>query len=322
MVEHASANVESSFPSPRTDLEILSCTGRSDVAEVFVARTRSGDDKSMIEFVDGLDTRYPREEKWIINLSTQFGCPVGCRFCDAGHQYYGNLTVDELMAQVKYVMDRHPGLASRCGKLKVHFARMGEPSFNDNVLKTMEKLPEFMQASHLWSCVPTTVPMGREAWFERLYEVKEKYYRGRFQLQFSLNTTDPDERARLMPIRLQNMDWVADYGHRFFQDGDRKPILNFALARHVAFDPDAVISRFDPEKIAVKLTPLNPTQTGQDNGLDTILRTEDSEAIDGHVKRLNDAGFDVVISIGDGREDEIGSNCGQSVRRMRDPEAQ
>ncbi len=34
------------------------------------------------------------------------------------------------------------------------------------------------------------------------------------------------------------------------------------------------------------------------------------------VEQLHGHGFDVVISIGDPREDQVGSNCGQAVRRL------
>ncbi len=298
-------------------LEVLRQTGREDVAEIFVVRTRPGDDRSMIELVDGLDTRYPREEKWIINVSTQFGCPVQCCFCDAGHRYLGDLSTKEMLAQVAFVMDRHPGLEKRCQKLKVHFARMGEPAFNDNVLDTLRQLPGFMQAPNLWACVPTTAPVGKEMWFEELIRVKDDAFRGRFQLQFSINTTDMEVRRKLMPIRLHEMDWMAQYAARWHKEGDRKVVLNFALGKESPFDPQEIIRRFDPAYSAVKLTPLNPTETGEDNQLETILRTEDCTELEEKGDQLIQAGFDVVYSIGDGREDDIGSNCGQSVRAVR-----
>lgn len=299
-------------------LEILSTSGYPEVAEIFTARTRPGDDSSLIEFVDGLDSDFPREEKWIINISTQFGCPVKCRFCDAGHRYYGNLNEGEMIAQIIYVLERHPGLARVCRKLKVHFARMGEPALNNAVLDTIENLKEYIDSQDFWVCIPTICPRGRDKWFERLYEIKENQYRGRFQLQFSINTTDEDIRRWLIPAEMNNLDWMANYANYFHKPDDRKVVLNFALAREMPFEPDEIIHRFDPVHTAIKLTPLNPTATGAENGLISILRTSSNGDILDKIGILKSSGFDIIISVGDAREDEIGSNCGQSVRKLRE----
>lgn len=301
-----------SIPTTLPDLEIISTTGSPDVAEIFVARTRPGSDTSLIEFVDGLDWRHPRESKWIINVSTQFGCPVGCSFCDAAHRYFGNLTAAEMLAQVGAVLARHPGLAANCKKLKVHFARMGEPALNDEVLRTLARLPAFARAPGLWACVATTAPAGREDWFNILLGLKEYHFHGRFQLQFSLNTTDENFRRTVTPISLKPFSWINDYATRFHSPGERRVVLNFALAESTPFDMRVLKDTFDPTHTAVKLTPMNPTDEGRAAG----IRTLSPRALEARAMEARAAGFDTIISVGDPREDEIGSNCGQSVRRI------
>ncbi len=294
-------------------LRILARQGRPDVAEVFVGEFE-GRPGARLEFVDGLDTALPRGDKWIINISTQLGCPVGCLFCDAGGDYQGDLGVDEMMAQVLFVAARHPGLAEVCGKLKIHFARMGEPALNNAVPETIVRLRKAIPNPNAWCCLATTAPAGREAWFERFLEVKEAGWRGRFQLQFSVNSTDEAERRRLMPVRLWSLEDVARYGERWYGSGDRRVVLNFALAAGVAFDADRIRGCFDPAVFAVKLTPLNPTRRGREAGFLTLLRGDrDRAATNRACERLSGFGYDVVISIGDEREDQIGSNCGQAV---------
>jgi 23S rRNA (adenine2503-C2)-methyltransferase len=306
---------EKSITYGDTTIEILSAGGRQDVAEVFVG-AMDPEGIRCIEFVDGLDTRFPREEKWIINLSTQFGCPVGCIFCDAGGNYQGNLSLEQMLAQVAYIAERHPQLKSTCKKLKVHFARMGEPSLNNAVPETMAALPEMFNNPDLWCCVPTVAPAGRDQWFERLFEVKEQHFRGRFQLQFSVNSTSQTERERLMPVKLWGYRQIADYGQNFFKPGDRKVVLNFALVDGVNFDPEVIEKYFEPDCFAIKLTPINPTFRGNQAGLKTILRSEKEDILQRATAGLMDRNFELVISIGDGREDEIGSNCGQAVRLL------
>jgi 23S rRNA (adenine2503-C2)-methyltransferase len=294
-------------------MEIVYTTGIEDLATVFVARTR-GPVSPLVEFVDGLEQGCPREEKWIINVSTQFGCPVRCVFCDAGGDFRGNCSADDILAQVKAAASGHPESVSRCRKLKVHFARMGEPALNDAVLEAIERLPQTLPTPELWCCVATVAPAGRRAWFDSLAERQRRLFPGRFQLQFSINSTDEAERRRLMPIPLEDLAWIAGRGDRHFRPGDRKLSLNFALARDIVFEPQSIIRLFDPAVFIVKLTPLNPTAASRDGGLRTVLRSEQAEQAMQHVELLRKAGFEVILSVGDAREDQIGSNCGQAVR--------
>jgi 23S rRNA (adenine2503-C2)-methyltransferase len=299
-----------------SSLEVLRVEGDPALAEVMVGRFR-GDPRCCVEAVDGLAPPEPRERKWIINVSTQFGCPVGCPFCDAAADYAGNLATDELLAQVRWATARHPELVRTCGKLKVHFARMGEPSFNDAVLEAMVRLREELGAPGRWCCVATVAPRGRDGWFERLRELKDRLSRGRFQLQFSVQSTDARERARLTPIPHWSLAELAGYGARFFRPGDRKVVLNFALARGVALEPAVVAGTFDPTRFAVKITPVNPTARGAESGFATVLRSEEEHAVAAARDALLAGGFDVVLSVGEGSEDRIGSNCGQAVRVVR-----
>ncbi|MBN2495762.1 MAG: radical SAM protein [Deltaproteobacteria bacterium] len=299
------------------EMEVLRVSGDPEVAVVGVSRFR-GQDRFTVETVDGLTPPQTRDQKWIINVSTQFGCPVGCPFCDAGGGYAGNPSCEELLAQVKWGLSRHPGVAAKCQKLKVHFARMGEPSLNDAVLDAMERLPETVRSAGLWCCVATVAPRNREPWFERLHAVKERYFRGCFQLQFSVQSTDPADRQRLTPVPHWSLSELADYGLRFHEPDDRKVVLNFALARDIEFDPAVIEQVFDRDHFAIKLTPVNPTARGHESGFQTVLRSGQAWTIERACDRLLEGGFDVVLSIGDEREDLIGSNCGQAVRVARE----
>ncbi len=293
--------------------EVVFERGMDDVANVVVVRL-NGDERGLVECVDGLDPPRPRGQKWVINISTQLGCPVGCPYCDAGGHFQRNLSAAEMLAQVQLILDRHPGAAAECAKLKVHFARMGEPALNDSTLEVLAALPALVGAPALWGCVATVAPRGREKWFERLIEHKERFYRGRFQLQFSLNSTSSRDRARLVPYPHWPLETIAAYGARFHGSGERKVGLNFALARDVAFDPQVVIRLFDPAHFAVKLTPLNPTTRGAAAGFVTMLRSERAARLEEATLALRESGFDVILSVGDERQNEVGSNCGQAVR--------
>ena len=60
--------------------------------------------------------------------------------------------------------------------------------------------------------------------------MKNRHYQGEgFQLQFSIHSTDAQVRRDLIPVRGLPFEWMASYGERFRQKGERKISLNFAV---------------------------------------------------------------------------------------------
>jgi 23S rRNA (adenine2503-C2)-methyltransferase len=78
-------------------------------------------------------------------------------------------------------------------------------------------------------------------------------------------------------------------------------------------DPEVIASHFDPEKFAVKLTPLNPTAKAMKNGLASALDPLEPSVGAELAKAFNNLGFETILSIGEVEENKIGSNCGQFV---------
>ena len=73
-----------------------------------------------------------RSERWMIGVSVMSGCPVGCKFCATGQMNgFRNLSVDEIVAQVKFVVDRNASYNPLDSKeFKINYTRMGEPFLN------------------------------------------------------------------------------------------------------------------------------------------------------------------------------------------------
>ncbi len=295
------------------DRRILLKSGRPDLAEVYLAHMR-GDRKYLVEFVDACAVAGgDRREKWVIIISTQFGCPAGCLMCDAGGGYLGDLTADEMLWEIRTVVEAHPELDPRaCRKFKVQFARMGEPSLNDAVLDVIRRLGK--EYPNCIPCVATLAVAGREAWFKELLDLREGFRD--LQLQFSMNTTDTALRDELMPIGKMSFDRIARYGEAFYRPGSRKPSLNFAVSDSLPLDPGVVARTFDPERFVIKLTPLNPTQSARDNELVSLDGPGgDASLLDRRTEQFRALGYEVVCSIGDWEENRIGSNCGQLAAR-------
>jgi 23S rRNA (adenine2503-C2)-methyltransferase len=293
-------------------MKVFAVTGTPDVAEVFMADMGEG---RMTEFVEALQPPYSRDERWILMISTLYGCPVKCQICDAGGSYRGKPTAEEVLKQIDHMVYRwYPDGHVPSGKFKIQFARMGEPAFNMAVLDVLEELPKRYHAPGLMPSISTIAPHGTDAFFEGLLNVKNRLYpNGRFQFQFSIHTTDVALRNKLIPVRKWSFADMVAYGERFYRHGDRKITLNFALAEGMPVEPDVMMRYFDPERYLVKITPVNPTCHAVQNGLSTHIdpyRPETGQAV---AQSLTAVGYDVIVSIGEVEENEIGSNCGQYV---------
>jgi len=293
-------------------IEVIQNYGKENIATVFIARTKSG---KLIEFVESFQPNLPIEKKWVLVLSVMHGCPVKCLMCDAGQQFGGNLSKEEILAQVDHIVSRRfPDRKIPTDKFKVQFTRMGEPAYNNAVLDVLEELPAQYNAPGLIPSVSTIAPEGRDDFFARLLEIKNKYYKhGKFQMQFSIHTTDFEKRDKLIPIKKWSFEQISEYGEKFFVEGDRKITLNFALMKDYPVEPKVIDEYFDSNKFLVKITPLNPTKKATDNNLVSALDSENENSIDKLVEGLRSLGFDVIVSIGELEENQIGSNCGQFV---------
>ncbi len=296
-------------------LKVLDMRGQEDLARVFIAELADG---SRIEFVESVQPPLPRERKWVLIVSTLKGCPIGCPMCDAGGDYRGKLTAEEILAQIEYmVRRRYPDGRVPASKLKIQFARMGDPALNEAVLRALELLPLRLKAPTLMPCISTVAPRGTERFFELLLGIKRKHYpEGRFQMQFSVHTTDEEARRRLIPAKTWTFEQMAAYGDRFFAAGDRKIALNFAPAVGFPLEPERLVEYFSPDRFLIKLTPINPTVSATRSGLVGLIDPSDESACHRVADRFRKAGYDTILSIGELRENEIGSNCGMYVAQL------
>ena len=265
-------------------MKVLAKTGREDIAIVYIAEF---DSKKRIEFVESIQPPLSREKKWVLIISSLFGCCINCQFCDAGGNYEGKLSKSELLAQIDYmVKSRYP-----------------------EKIIPVEKLPQIYDAPGLMPSISTVAPAGADKFFEELLEIKNKLYKEKFQMQFSIHTTDLEKRNQLIPAKKWSFKAISDYGNDFFREGEKKITLNFALADSMPVDSQELLKYFSPDKFLIKITPVNPTFKALSNNLisNNLLKTKEHEII----QDLNKVGYDVILSIGELEENRIGSNCGQ-----------
>jgi 23S rRNA (adenine2503-C2)-methyltransferase len=292
-------------------MKVISKTEESRLATVYIAQNASG---KLVEFVESTQPPLSIQEKWVLVVSTLFGCPVDCTFCDAGGNYRGRLSAEEILFQIDYpVRLRFPDGIIGTKKFKVQFSRMGEPSFNPAVLDVLEKLPAFYTWQEFIPSLSTIAPQGTDKFFERLLEIKKDLYPGSFQLQFSLHSTSAAQRDRMIPVRKWDFRHMARYGEKFYSAGGKKITLNFAVSKDSIIDEKVLLKYFSPDKFLVKLTPVNPTLKARKNKIESGIMDED-QFPDDLPTRLREAGYETIVSIGELEENLIGSNCGQYVQ--------
>ncbi|PIR52820.1 radical SAM protein [Candidatus Peregrinibacteria bacterium CG10_big_fil_rev_8_21_14_0_10_49_10] len=296
-------------------MNVIKEFGSDSLAKVYVAEING----HTIEFVESIQPPHTREEKWVLVLSCLIGCPVQCLMCDAGQECHGVLTEQQIFDQIDYmVMRRYPTGTIPCKKFKVQFTRMGEPVFCPAILDVLEELPHHYHAPGLIPSVSTVGPKNDHGFLRRLTEIKKRLYgSGMFQMQFSVHTTDKKMRDKLIPIRKMDLDDIAAFGERFYEEGDRKITLNFIVMEEYPIEPTVLAQHFDPAKFIIKLTPLNPTGMAETNHLQTKLDPYDGQSVQALVEDLARHGFESLVSIGALEENQIGSNCGQYVSTLK-----
>jgi 23S rRNA (adenine2503-C2)-methyltransferase len=293
-------------------MKVIARTNDNDIAMVFVAENDEG---KLIEFVESTQPPLTRREKWVLIISTLFGCPVECKFCDAGGNYSGKLTYEELKFQIDYLIaERFPAGYIDSDKFKIQFARMGEPVFNPAVLKLLRTIPGLYQYSHFLPSLSTIAPEGSDDFFEELLRIKKDLYHDTFQLQFSLHSTEQEQRDRLLPVRKWSFEKIAKYSERFYDQSGKKITLNFALSLNSIFELQELLKYFSPEIFLLKITPVNPTHKAEANEIKSLI-TEKNKHLE-IVKAAEATGYGVILSIGEWEENKIGSNCGQYISSL------
>jgi 23S rRNA (adenine2503-C2)-methyltransferase len=135
----------------------------------------------------------PDKTRLTLCLSTQVGCPLGCRFCLTGKiGWKRNLTTSEILNQISAVSKTLPEKKSITN---IVLMGMGEPLANyDNTLRAIH-LMHHPDAFKFSSRRITLSTVGLLPELERL--AKEKIS---FRLAISLNASDEETRSQLMPV--------------------------------------------------------------------------------------------------------------------------
>lgn len=266
----------------------------------------------------------PLTEKWVVTISTQYGCSMGCRFCDVPKVGPGkNATYKDLIKQVLTAIYLHPEIKST-NRLNVHFARMGEPSWNPNVLDAAKWMKEHLDAEYKVHPVVSTMMPKRNEWLRTFIHtwmrIKNRLYDGNAGLQLSINSTKDKERQSMFNGNACSFPEIAKIMRGIIPNG-RKITLNFAIAGY-EIDPDVLLNYFDPDDYLIKLTPMHKTNMAVNNGIKTGGNYTEYQPYKDDENRLKEAGYDVLVFIASHEEDAGRITCGNAILSGTLPECE
>lgn len=265
------------------------------------------------------------EEKWLLTVSTQKGCPHNCQFCDvAPLPFKGNLTEDEILDQIRMLIASTPEAQTRgSAKAKIGFARMGEPAHNlDNVIGAMSKLHTLSDNLTWLPCFNSIFPRKTMGGLDgvdvlkRVLDVKENMFGGNLHLQISVNSTDNDIRKQLFGgadvLSIEEiMQVVSEHPIT-----TRTVTLNFISMKGVPIDVPYLKSLgLVPEKFAVKIIPLNATNNGISHDLETEYNYKNYEELQDVEAQFKAATIPTVIDAV-AKCEEAGLCCGQILQNF------
>jgi 23S rRNA (adenine2503-C2)-methyltransferase len=262
----------------------------------------------------------PLSEKWVITISTQYGCSMGCKFCDVPKVGKGlNATLNDLTNQLIEGLKLHPEVEAT-KRLNLHYARMGEPTFNFDVIEHAKQLHKIIKPhignSMIHPVISTMLPKANKRLMEFLNEwcdIKNYTYRGDGGLQFSINSTDDDQRNEMFSGNSLPLNNIAEIGRLLPDPKGRKYALNFALADNYIVDAEKLTILFNPNKFMVKITPLHRTKSCDENNIITTGGYDEFTPYQKIESELKSVGFDVIVFVPSYDEDMSLITCGNAI---------
>lgn len=265
----------------------------------------------------------PLEEKWVITISTQYGCSMNCAFCDVPKVGRGrNASVKDMVLEVMAGIQQFPKVRNT-KRLNLHFARMGEPLLNINNIIAATFALQSMFYSYfdfkLHPVISTIAPkkmsdkkllFALESWLHVKNALK-----GEAGLQLSINTTNEFIRYALMPecsslYRLSEI--IKKAIEKSGELKGRKITLNFALTDN-AIDAGILKRLFNPKYFMCKITPMHETSACIQKGLITENGYTHYYPYKKVEENLKEAGFDVIVFIPSKEEDLSRITCGNAI---------
>ena len=266
------------------------------------------------------NTEVDLSKKWVATISTQHGCTMKCRFCDCPKfGFYGNVSEENLEYQVREILKNEDTKSTE--RFNVHYARMGEPTFNNNVLnftrnKLKDVVSEYISAKTIHPVISTMLPQNNKNLVKFILEwcdIKNTVFNGEAGLQFSINSTDNNQRNYQFQDMSLSLEEISEIAKILPNPKGRKYTLNFAVTKDTILDAHRLSELFDKNKFIVKITPIHETHSALQNGFDVTTSYDDYDVYRDFEKPLLEEGWDVIVFVPSKEEDSDRITCGNAL---------
>lgn len=297
-----------------------------EVGDVFMAREKAYGTRPyhFDDFENPSDT-----EKRVMTVCTMSGCPCGCKFCASRNSFKRNLTAEEIVGQVDFMLEegakRNRDLDPFNSKeFRVLYTRMGEPMINiDNVIESIKIL--IKRYPHVIIGMSTS---GYKVGLDKLLANPEII--PHLDFQFSFHSTSDTERDYLFGIKngssKLNIEQISEYVNRFYDITKKKVSLNVILFEGYSYDFKELATKIDKNKIWIRLSPWNLVEDSEDEySFKGLLKIEDvinkkpvtSFALKNIIQDLDDLG--IAYAYAPAIDEEIKNKvaCGQALESFK-----
>ena len=266
------------------------------------------------------NTEVDLTKKWVATISTQKGCPMKCKFCDCPRfGFHGNATVHELAYEIQTILEGET--IDHTERFNVHFARMGEPTFNWNVIDFAKNVlkplvGKYIKAKTIHPVVSTMLPKSNKRLEEFILnwcDIKNEEYNGEAGLQFSINSTNDEQRNDQFSGMSLSLAEISDLAKKLPMPNGRKYTLNFAVTASTILDAKRLSELFDKNKFIVKITPIHETNSAITNGFDVTTSYTDYDVYRKFEQPLVADGWDVIVFVPSKEEDSDRITCGNAL---------
>lgn len=259
-------------------------------------------------------------KKWVATISSQKGCPMHCQFCDCPqYGFFGNASMDDLQYQLETILKNES--IYKTERFNVHYARMGEPTFNNNILDftkfELDKIVRsYIEADTIHPVVSTMLPRNNPKLKDFLLKwcnIKNNLRNGEAGLQFSINSTDNAQRNKQFNNMSLSLEEISELARDLPMPVGRKYTLNFAITKDTVLDAGRLTDLFDKEKFIVKITPIHETKAAVGNGFDVGDTYTDYDVYKKFEQPLLNYGWNVIVFVPSKEEDSDRITCGNAL---------
>ncbi len=205
--------------------------------------------------------------KFDVNIAAQKGCQMKCQNCECNKiKFGGNVSIQEIDNGFRNALSNIPSDLKYINRVDVHFSRIGEPTWNPDVLAFIKRgmmaaISEFTKNSgieigKIYPTISTMMPKENEKLVPFLRQwcfIKNELFGGDAGLTISMNSTFDEQRNSLFGNKSLTILQISKIMENLPMPLGGKYILDFNVNAKTILDAEVLGCLFDKDKIVVRI---------------------------------------------------------------------